>query len=76
MQNENASASLASISEVHELTELSLAARRRPPLVTATLPQIPTHLRFWAVLAGNGRRAADALGDEPGGAARLRQTAS
>jgi len=31
MQNENAPASLASISEVHELTELSLAARRRPP---------------------------------------------
>ena len=61
MQNENASASLASISEVHELTELSLATRRLPPFVTATLPQNPTHLRFWAVLAVDRRRAADAL---------------
>ena len=59
MQNENASASLASISEVHELTELGLA--RLPPFVTATLPQNPTHLRIWAVLAGDRRRAADAL---------------
>jgi hypothetical protein len=25
---------------------------RLPPFVTATLPQNPTHLRFWAVLAG------------------------
>lgn len=60
MQNENAPVSLASISEVHELTELGLA-RRLPPLVTATLPQNPTHLRFWAVLAGDRRRVADAL---------------
>jgi hypothetical protein len=59
MQNENAPASLASISEVHEPTEV--LPRRLPPFVTATLPQNPTDLRFWAVLAVDRRRAADAL---------------
>ena len=76
MQNENAPASLASISEVHELTELGLAAAVAA-IRNGDITSESYSSALWAVLAVDRRRAADALvTNRAGGAARLRQTAS
>jgi hypothetical protein len=74
MQNENAPASLASISEVHELTELGLAAA-----VAAIRNGDITSESYSSALLRRARSRPSACCrrcDEPGGAARLRQTAS
>jgi hypothetical protein len=78
MQNENAPASRRQFQKYTNWTEVlpRLLPRRLPPFVTATLPQNPTDLRFWAVLAVDPSACCRRPCDEPGGAARLRQTAS
>ena len=57
MQNENASASLASISEVHELAELGLAAAAAA-MCNGDITSESYSSALLAVLAGDRRRAA------------------